>query len=80
MNPLKLRSHMRAVASAAGLGLVFVLLGCSNDSTEPEPLAPLQITSVSPGRNVAGTEIGAAVTVVFSAALDPATLTASTFR
>ena len=60
--------------------LVIVLLGCNTDSAEPEPPAPLQITSVSPGRNAAGSEIGAAIAVVFSAAIDPATLTASTFR
>ncbi len=68
-------AHMRRGLSAAVL-----LAACGDDGDATGPGQSLEVTSVSPAPDASGVETGAIVAVVFSQAIDPATLTSETFR
>ena len=65
---------------AFGLSAVLSLAACGDDGSSPTPPLALEITAMTPTPGAANVETGATVTVTFNQAIDPATLTAATFK
>ena len=71
---------MRLLPLLLGLSAALFAACGSDDGTDPGPSPPLAITAMIPATNATAVETGATVTVTFNQAINPATLTAATFR
>jgi Big-like domain-containing protein len=70
---------MHALTRSFILGLGLTACG-GDDGSSPTPPPALEISAMTPAPNATEVETGAAVTVTFNQAIDPATLTAATFK
>jgi hypothetical protein len=70
---------MRLAYPLCSLSVALVAAACSDDGAGPLPPPPLEIVTTSPSADAADVETGATVAVVFSQAIDPATVTPQTF-
>lgn len=70
MNPSRLPALVTVFLAACG----------GDDGSGPPPPPALEISAMTPAPNATTVETGATVTVTFNQAIDPATLTAATFK
>ncbi len=70
------RAALVALTTLASLTLL--LIGCSSDPTDPDPV--LVLLTLSPADEAADVSVQDVVTATFDADLDPTTVTATTFR
>ncbi|HXQ76640.1 MAG TPA: Ig-like domain-containing protein, partial [Gemmatimonadaceae bacterium] len=73
---------LRSIRLCSALVLTFLLAACGSDSTPPGDnaggIAPT-VSSTNPSSDGSGVPLNVTVAATFSAAMDPATLTASSF-
>ena len=69
---------LRSTGLCCALVLSFIVSACSGDSVPFNPLAPT-VSSTNPSSNGSGVALNVKIAATFSAAMDPATISTSTF-